>query len=333
MTKCGQNLPDSQKRLVVIAAFDGVTLSDIAGISDVLDIAATYQMPPTLPKYQIVVVSMAGGLIKTSCGISILTEAVERYASIAIDTLIVPGGGPPTHPPVPSNLVDWLKIEGPLARRLCAVCTGSFLVAEAGLADHKRLTTHWHATSLLQQKYPDVQIEHEPIFVRDGALWSTAGFSAGVDMALALLEDDVGYTTAMDVARLLVVFLKRPADQSQQSRPLSSQCAVNADFGKLHAWIMDNLAADLSVEMLAEHAGMTPRTFARRYVECLGRTPAKTVELFRIEAANQRLSDAHISLKQIARECGFGNEQQLRRAYIRQFGFPPKERNPNAVQP
>lgn len=329
MTKTSQNLPNVEARLVVIVAFNGVTLSDIAGISDVLDIAKTSQLALSFPDYQIAVASMTGGLIRSSCGISIATEAIDHYENAQIDTLVIPGGGPPTNPPIPPDVVKWLKSQSSRARRVCAVCTGAFIVAEAGLADHRSLTTHWQATSLLQHSYPSVVVEHEPIFLRGDGLWSTAGFSASVDMALALIEDDIGYTTAMDVARLLVVFLKRPSDQSQQSKPLSSQCAVNADFGKLHAWIMDNLGGDLSVEALALHAGMTPRTFARRYVEFLGRTPAKTVELFRLEAANQRLSDAHLSLKQIARECGFGSEQQLRRAFTRHFGIPPKERNPN----
>lgn len=317
-------LPTNTPRLIIIMAFDGVTLSDISGISDALDIASTYQVSPQLRGYRIVVASMTGGMVRTSCGISILTEAIALHGTDDIDTLVVPGGGPPSNPPVPADVVQWLRAEGTKARRVCAVCTGAFLVAEAGLADRHRLTTHWKATTLLQDRYQKVLVEHDPIFVRDETLWSTAGFTAGVDMALALLEEDRGYTAAMEIARLLVVFLKRPADQAQHSAPLSSQCGVNADFGTLHAWMLDNLAADLSVEALAAQVSMTPRTFARRYVERVGRTPAKTVELFRIEAVNRRLSEAHLSLKQIARECGFSNEQQLRRAFIRQFGFPPR---------
>ncbi|MGB3431199.1 GlxA family transcriptional regulator [Achromobacter sp.] len=317
-------LPTTTPRLIIIMAFDGVTLSDISGISDALDIASTYQVSPQLPGYRIVVASMAGGMVRTSCGIVIFTEAIGGHAAGDIDTLVVPGGGPPNDPPVPLDVVGWLRTAGPSARRVCAVCTGAFLVAEAGLAHRHRLTTHWKAASLLQDRYRDVQVEHDPIFVRDDALWSTAGFSAGVDMALALIEEDRGYSAAIEIAQLLVVFLKRPASQAQHSAPLASQSGASADFGALHAWMLNNLAADLSVEALAAQTNMTPRTFARRYVERVNRTPAKTVELFRVEAVNRRLGEAHLSLKQIARECGFSSEQQLRRAFIRHFGFPPR---------
>lgn len=313
----------SALRQLVILVFEGVTLTDVSGISDVFHIASTHFPAPAIPGYQVVVASLQGGPVRTSCGVVIHTDPIGMCKVQDIDTLVVPGGGPPDHPPVPQDLVAWLREYGALAHRVCAVCTGAFLVAEAGLADQRRLTTHWQAAQVLAARYPAVRVDPDPVFVRDDHLWSTAGFSAGVDMALALLEEDRGYDAAMDLARLLVVFLKRSSAQSQHSETLSSQCGVMADFGRLHAWMADNLGSGLSIEALAEHVNMSPRTFARRYVESVGRTPAKTVELFRVQAAQRYLHEARLSLKQVAALCGFSSAQHLRRAFARHVGYSP----------
>ncbi|MDF3831589.1 DJ-1/PfpI family protein [Cupriavidus basilensis] len=324
MTKTHHLLPETPCRSVLVLSFNGVTLSDIAGPSDVFQIANDHLARGEPPKYRTSVVSMRGGPVRTSCGITIATESIRSFDIRAIDVLMVPGGAPPEDPPMPADVVEWLKVHGGAVPRVCAICTGSFLVAEAGLAKGMRLTTHWNASDVLAARYPDIQVEHEPVFVRDGRLWSSAGFSAGIDLALALLEEDWGYTAAIDVARLLVVFLKRPGDQPQQSQALSIQGAGDREFGKLHAWMVGNLSEAMTVEVLAARLGMSPRTFARHYVEKVGRTPAKTVEAFRLEAAARRIGEAHVSLKQIARECGFGDEQKLRRAYARQYGVLPR---------
>ncbi|MBS7661621.1 DJ-1/PfpI family protein [Pseudomonas lalucatii] len=325
MTKTHQLLPIARSQFVLILAFDGVTLTDIAGPSDVFQIASEY-LPWARPAtYRIVVASVHGGRVRTSCGIAIATEPLDSIDISSVDTLLVPGGGPPSDPPLPEGLIEWLRLFGGRARRVCAICTGAFIVAEAGLADGKRMTSHWKANPVLATRYPAARIEDSPIFVRDGTIWSCAGFSAGIDLALSLLEDDWGYNAAIEVARLVVVFLKRPGDQPQQSQSLAVQYAGDADFGKLHAWMLCNLSSDLSVEALARRSGMSTRTFARRYVEKVGRTPAKTVELFRVEAAARRICETDASLKQIARDCGFGDEQQLRRSYIRRFGSLPSQ--------
>jgi transcriptional regulator GlxA family with amidase domain len=317
------------KRTIVVLAFDAVTLSDIAGPVDVFhmseELLAVIDPHRGLARYELIVASPNGGPVRPSSGVPISTIALRELDGMAIDTLMVPGGGPPNDPPVPGDVTRWLRENGARARRICSVCTGIFLVAEAGLADGRRVTTHWMAANSLSQRYPGIVVDSDPIFVRDGDLWSSAGFTAGLDLALALVEEDYGHNVAIQLARNLVMFLKRPGGQSQFSAPLASQSAGDAAFDKLHAWIMDNLAAKLPIPLLAERAGMAPRTFARRYTMQIGRTPAKTIEMFRLEAACRQLCGGVISLKKVAADNGFGDEQNLRRAFVRNFGVIPQQ--------
>lgn len=327
MTNTLQKRSGDEQRLILILAFDGVTLSDVASPSDVFDLTSRYVLKSDALGYRVVVTSLDGGSIRTSCGIKIHTQPIGDFSISEVDTLLVPGGGPPTAPPVPEGVVTWLRIHAPTIRRVCAICTGAFLLAAAGLADGHRITTHWDATKLLEERFPLVTVEHDCLFVHDGALWSSAGFSAGFDLALAIVEGDFGYAIAIEVAKLLVLFLKRPGDQTQYSLPLAAQSARDPDFSKLHAWISNNLNANLTVEALAERVGMSPRTFARRYAERIGTTPAKTVEALRTDAVLRRIREPHSSLKEVARDCGFGDEQTLRRAFIRRFGYPPSDQD------
>lgn len=323
------NETDRDVITVVILAFDGVTLSDIAGPMDVFylseGLSAGIDATGRLPRYEVAVASIDGGTVRPSSGLPIGTVALAEFDERSIDTLIVPGGGPPTEPPVPAPLVDWLRARGAAARRICSVCTGIFLLAEAGLADGRRATTHWLAAQALARRYEHLIVDSDPIFVRDGALWSSAGFTAGLDLSLALIEEDLGHAFAMQMARNLVMFMKRPGGQSQFSAPLASQSAGDPAFDKLHAWIMDNLSQSLPVSRLADEAGMAPRTFARRYATQIGRTPAKTIEIFRLEAACRQLCVHQVSLKKVAQDTGFGDEQNLRRAFVRHFGVIPQQ--------
>ena len=321
----------SSARLVVVLAFDGVTLSDIAGPTDVFDLSKD-MFPGAGPAgenraYHVVVASPQGGAIKSASGLPITTVPLAELACSQIDTLIVPGGGPPDNPPIPSPTVSWLRTEGRGIRRICSVCTGIFLLAEAGLADGRRVTTHWMAASALAARFPNVIVDSDPIFVKDGPLWSSAGFTAGIDLSLALIEEDFGHEIAIRLARALVMFIKRPGGQSQFSSPLASQSVSDSMFDKLHAWIMEHLADDLPVGKLADYAGMSPRTFARRYATQVGRTPAKTIEMFRLETACHQLTQTDMPLKMIARQTGFGSEQNMRRSFWRHLGvFPQKYR-------
>jgi transcriptional regulator GlxA family with amidase domain len=230
------------------------------------------------------------------------------------------------------ELVEWIRRRAPQARRVCSVCTGAFYLAAAGLLDGRRATTHWHAALDLARRFPNVQVDADPIFIRDvghgegkRVVWTSAGVTAGIDLALALIEEDVGHAVAMQAARRLVVFMKRPGGQSQFSAALAAQASAGGPFEALHSWMAAHLRDDLTVERLAERAQMSPRTFARRYVDEIGRTPAKTVSALRLEAAARALAESHRPLKRIALDCGFGSEQNLRRAFVRRFGVLPLE--------
>ena len=311
-------------RRVVIIAFDGVTASDIAGCADAFHLANDFAPDGRFRPYRVEVASVAGGSIHTSAGLDVATRALAEIDMDAVDTLIVPGGGPPERPPVPAVLVAWLAAQGGRPSRLCSICTGAFPLAEAGLLDGVRITTHWAAAPVLARRFPTLSVESDPVFVRDRKVWSSAGFAGALDLAVALIEEDLDHAVAMHVSQALVMFLRRPGDQPQLSAALSAQAACDPDFARLHAWIMQNLAGDLKIEALADRAGMAPRTFARRYGQKVGRTPARTVELLRIEAAKRALSQSDASLKEVARTCGFGDEQNMRRAFLRTFDMHPE---------
>lgn len=310
---------------VVILAFDEVTASDVCGVADVFAMATRFVRPIGGAGYRVVVASVDGAPVRTFSGVTLATTALSSLDINTIETLVVPGGGPPHDPPIPGEVVDWLSREGHRAKRLCGICTGTFLLAEAGLIGNRRVTTHWQATATLTKRYPDLHIEPDRVYLRDRDLWTSGGFTAGLDLALAILEADQGYAAAMEAARSILVFVKRAGEQAQLSAALTTQSASDRQFSRLHAWVMERLAEDLTVEVLAEQVGMTPRTFTRRYAEQMGSTPAKTIHMLRMEAALRAVADTDASLKQIARSCGFGDEQNLRRNFLRHCGMGPEQ--------
>ena len=205
------------------------------------------------------------------------------------------------------------------------MCIGTFLLAEAGLLRGRRAVTHWMHCALLATRHPEIRVEPDAIYVRDGAIWTSAGVTTGIDLALALIEQDCGRAVAMHVARVLVVYLRRMGGQSQYSALLASQVeSVSETFADLERWISENLTADLRVERLAERAGMSPRNFARRYTAERKRTPARAVESIRVDAARRALEETTDRIDEIARRCGFSNEEQLRGAFSRHVGIPPR---------
>jgi transcriptional regulator GlxA family with amidase domain len=277
--------------------------------------------------YRTTVASIDGGVLQTFPGLPVVTSRLDALDDEPIDTLIVPGVPVDDGAPLQPELVAWLARRAPRVRRVCSVCTGAFYLAAAGLLDGRRATTHWRDAAQLARRFPKVEVDADPIFIRDvrdgRAVWTSAGVTAGIDLALALIEEDLGHAVAMQAARRLVVFMKRPGGQSQFSAALAAQASAGGPFEALHSWMAENLRDDLSVERLAERTRMSPRTFARRYVDEVGRTPARTVAALRLEAASRWLAESRRPLKRIALECGFGSEQNLRRAFMRRFGVLP----------
>jgi transcriptional regulator GlxA family with amidase domain len=269
---------------------------------------------------------MTGGVVESDCpGVSFDTIAVENDVE-GVDTLFIPGG---REAPAAARDGALVALVGRLAQsadRIACVCTGAFLAAEAGLLAGRRAATHWRYCDELAGRFPDVEVDRDSIWVRDGRVWSSAGISAGVDLTLALIEQDHGTSLALRAARELVVFLKRPGGQSQFSTVLSGQIAdAGGPLGPLFAWMADNLGADLRAEALAERAGMSPRTFARTFVARTGTTPAKAVETLRVQAAREVVEGGDAPLGAVAARYGFGDEQRMRRAFLRQVRASPSE--------
>ncbi len=317
-------LPSAPRR-VVLLAYDHMNLLDLAGPLQALASASLRCSPDGSPLYEMRVLSAHGGPIVTSSGLPVMTEPLSALDGIAIDTLIAAGGCEgEDYKPTP-ELVAWIKARAPQVRRLCSVCTGAFLLAAAGQLDGRKVATHWEWVSRLQARHPSVTIDPDRIYVQDGALWTSAGVTAGIDLTLALIADDYGHQVAIATARQLVMFIKRSGGQSQFSVSLAAQAHEDTRFSDLHAWISANLREDLRVDRLAEQAGMTPRTFARLYADRIGQTPARTVEAMRLEAACRALEETDLPLKAIADATGHGEEQNLRRVFQRQLGIRPAE--------
>ena len=313
----------TNRRLVVVIAYEGVVLVDLA-VLDVFAGASTLAVPRRLPGYEIKVAGIAGGAVATGSIAELLVEPFSALDGAEIDTIVVPGRMN-YKAPQPPGLVAWIAEQAPRARRVVSICVGAFLLASAGLLSGRRATTHWAAASDLKALYPTIRVDPDPIFVKDGNVWTSAGATAGIDLALALVQEDLGHDIAMQVARSLVVYLKRAGGQSQYSAPLAAQVASDVDFAELHGWIREHLHEHISLQVLAERAGMSTRTLERRYVAKLGQTPLKALETMRLETARLWLDDTSLSLKQIARRSGFGDIQRLRRAFHRKFGVGPAE--------
>jgi transcriptional regulator GlxA family with amidase domain len=312
---------------VAFVAFEGMSLLDLAGPLEVFRAVSLHPdyAGDKLP-YETHVVSAAGGLITTYNGLQVMTASLANLNNRPIDTLIVPGGPYAREIMADERLARWIKARAPKCRRVASVCTGSFLLAAAGLLEGKRAVTHWTYCSELQRLNPGIAVESDAIYVKDGNVWTSAGVTTGIDLALAMVEEDLGRELAMLVARLLVVYLRRTGGQSQYSVLLAAQAGADADrFAALDRWIAENLAEDLRVEKLAEKAGMSARNFARRYAEARKMTPARAVEAIRIDAAKRALEETDERMPQIARRCGFSDEDQMRVAFARQVGISPSD--------
>lgn len=305
----------------LILAFDGINLLDIGGPLQALE--ASERQRGTPERYETIVASVAGGEVQTSARMPVVTRKLADLDGLAIDTVIVGGGSTGDGPIVPPELVAWIARHEGGVRRVCSICAGAFILAATGLLDRRRAATHWHWAAALQARHPGITVEPDSIFVNDGKFWTSAGVTAGIDLTLALIEQDHGHHVAIEAARRLVVFMKRPGGQAQFSIPLLLQSTADMRFAELHAWMRENLARDLRVEQLAARAGMSERSFARAYAASTGSTPARSVEAMRVEAAAGLLESTRLPLKQVAAAVGFGDEQNLRRVFLRRFGVNP----------
>jgi transcriptional regulator GlxA family with amidase domain len=321
--------PEPRERLparrIAIVAFPGVTLLDISGPAQVFAELQEIELPAA--GYELSYLSTSGGLVPTDVGMMIDTAPISSIKPYEVDTLVIPGGPGIWALRQDNALMKWITETLPKARRIASVCLGAFVLAWTGSLDGKRAATHWRYCPRLQDGFPKIRVEPNAIFVQDGHVWSSAGVSAGIDLALAMIEEDFGHTIALDIARRLVVFLKRPGGQSQFSTVLAAQASdVEGRFSALHAWIIENIASELKVETLAERAGMTPRTFARTYVSRTGMTPANGVEALRVETARLLLESRQIGgVVEVAKRAGFGDDERMRRAFLRHLGVTPSE--------
>ena len=311
-------------RVIDVLVYPAVQLLDVTGPVQVFAsandlIADAGGAPP----YELRVVAQGSKGVTASAGVTLAAGPLSEPDE-PLDTLLVAGGEGVEAAIENSVLVDWVRERATQARRVASVCTGAFMLAAAGLLDGRRAATHWKYCAKLAQRFPAVRVESDPIFVCDGSVWTSAGVTAGIDLALALVEEDLGRSMALAVARYLVVFLKRPGGQAQFSAALALQ-AGDDKFGALHDWINKHLAGDLSLSVLADQAGMSERSFSRHYAEATGQTPARAIERLRVEAARHLLSETRLPVKRIAQRCGFGSEETMRRSFLRQLAVTPQD--------
>jgi transcriptional regulator GlxA family with amidase domain len=309
-------------RGVLILLFDGVQSLDVTGPLEVFTGASRYQQARGLgPAYRVSTAGRDGRAVTTSSGLTLVPGGdLPELRQAPPDTLVVPGGTAAAPNP---DLAGWLAVNAGYARRIASVCTGAFLLAEAGLLAGRRATTHWAFSDELAARFPDVRVDPEPIHIRDGNIVTSAGVTAGIDLALGLVEEDIGRAASLAVARDLVVFLRRPGGQAQFSAQLRAQAAQREPLREVQQWITEHPAADLSVDKLAARAGLSPRQFARAFAAETGVPPGRHVAAIRLEAARRMLEDCSDGIEQVARACGYGNCETMRRAFIRTLGVPP----------
>jgi transcriptional regulator GlxA family with amidase domain len=314
-------------RQIAILAYAGVQSLDVTGPLEVF--AGAEQLLGASGSrrrgYAVRILSKDGAPLATSSGLTIAPHAAIGDAPAKLDTLILAGGRGQAAACADGELLDWIRTTSRGARRTASVCTGAFLLAAAGLLDGRRATTHWASAEKLKNRYPAVQVDPEPIFVRDGSMWTSAGVTAGMDLALALVEEDHDRDTALAIARHLVLFLRRPGNQSQFSATLVSQQPGREPLREIQREVVEDCTGDHCVEAMAARAHMSARHFARAFHAETGVTPARYVERVRLEAARRRLEDTAEPIAAVAAACGFGTAETMRRAFIRSLDVGPAE--------
>ena len=319
--------PNIRRRIAVIA-FENAGILDMARPLSAFATVNEYiktEYPEFPAAYDCEVLAMRAGPVNSSTGVALVAGRAYGRVRSHIDTLIMPGGPQEAVRRAKRNR-DLIKAVRRLAdrvRRLASVCTGTFVLAEAGLLNGCTVTTHWASCRTLAEEYPKTTVDPDRIFIRDGSVYTSAGVTAGIDLALAMIEEDLGRDWTLTIARSMVVYLKRPGGQSQYSAPLTAQIKDAEILKGLPSWIVSNLAEDLSVAVLAERVGMSQRNFARVFRREMRTTPAKFVEAARLDVARRRLEESTLPVETLARELGFGNGEHMRHAFQRQLRVSP----------
>lgn len=278
------------------------------------------------PGYHCDILAATPGPVRTISGIELVATRSFRDIGDGLDTLVVVGGVISVEQACKDpSLIEWVRLTAPRVRRVASVCTGAFILAGAGLLNQRRVTTHWMFSDILAAAYPSIQVDSSLLFARDGNIYSSGGITAGIDLALALVEEDHGREIALAVARMMVVFPRRPGGQSQFSAHIKWEAKNRPDIGELQAWILGHPGADLSVSALADRMAMSPRNFARLFHSETGDTPAQFAERARADAARLKLEQTLVPVETIAKECGFGNAERMRRTFQRLFDVGPHD--------
>jgi transcriptional regulator GlxA family with amidase domain len=308
-------------RHIALLAFDGMQVLDITGPAAVFGAAND---APGGPHYRLHIVSPGGGAVASNCGVVLMTEAICDVESQIMDTVLVAGGSREGLQTLAQDEAAraWMVRAAGHARRYGSVCSGTFVLAHFGIIQGKRVATHWEGTALLGKHYPDLQVDANALYVEDGRVWTSAGVTTGIDMCLALVARDLGEPAANLIARRLVLYARRPGYQSQFSPMLAAQARADTAFAGLIEWIREHLAEPLDVERLAGQAGMSPRSFHRRFLAATGETPGRFIESLRLDHARQLLQ-TRASLKEIAARTGYATQGQFSKAFARRFGLNP----------
>ncbi|WP_411891816.1 GlxA family transcriptional regulator [Yoonia sp. SDW83-1] len=318
--------PDRRKPNVVFLVYDGIVLLDLVGPLHVFSRACadgTVELA-----YKTHIASVSGGPVQTNTIVQVDSVPLEELCDVSkgleIDTLVIVGGDGANVAETNKKLVEHVATLSARAKRICSVCCGAFVLAAAGLLDGRRAVTHWEDCALLARRFPNVRVEVDPIYIKEGSIWTSAGITAGTDMALAVVREDLGPDPALHLARSLVTPMIRSAGQSQFSSDLARQTQDSAgEFSKLHIWLRENLAKRISVSSMAAKCSMSARNFSRRYAAKVGLTPASSLEKMRVDAARNLLLETDHSIKIVARECGFGDQERMRRAFHRHLRTSP----------
>jgi transcriptional regulator GlxA family with amidase domain len=317
----------SEAKHIVILTPPNASILDVAGPLEVFSKTGDYtrqHFPAIKEPYTVHVLSFdSNTTVKTSSGLPLICEGDIDSIDYEVDTILVAGNAPDNL--IPQRLLDWLKEEAGKIRRIGSICAGAFILARAGILDGRRATSHWMVCDRLAKLYPAVKVESDPIFVRDGNVYTSAGISTGMDLSLAMVEEDFGRDIAVGVARRLVLYLKRPGNQSQFSNILMHQTVDYEPIRDIQDWIVEHLDEELTVELLAERSLMSPRNFARVFLRETGITPAKYIEKLRLETARRRLEETRLTIDEISSECGVGNADTLRRLFLRHMRTTPSD--------